>query len=272
MFVAARKSAARAAVTHAILTRTAITLGLTALALTALAPRGHADEQRVKRFGVALYAMPTSMSLSDFNDGIDRVNQSSTAFGFAPIGKVHWSTQFGLEGRFMATKKWVVTAGFGRIRKVSKLDLLPQVGTQVLVVGSIITVPRNLGLDYYFAPKTSGDVTLRPFVGAGYLSLVETKAKLGGGATVGGVTTGTFVRPTGEGSGFYVESGMHVMLASKYSLILNGLYRRAKVSQVIEETTGQRVLNPDGSPFKLDVSGFGLRLAMQIGFFGKPVK
>jgi len=52
----------------------------------------------------------------------------------------------------------------------------------------------------------------------------------------------------------------------------DGLYRRAKVSQVIEETTGQRVLNPDGSPFKLDVSGFGLRLAMQIGFFGKPVK
>jgi len=267
MFVAARKSAARA-----VLTRAAITLGLTALALTALAPRGRADEQRVKRFGVAIYAMPTSMSLGDFNDGIDRVNQTSTAFGFAPIGKVHGSTQFGLEGRFMATKKWVVTAGFGRIRKESKLDLLPQVGTQVLITGRIITVPRNLGLDYYFAPKTSGDVTLRPFVGAGFLSLVETKAKLGGGATVGSVTTGTFLRPTGEGSGFYLESGMHVMLPSKYSLLLNGFYRRAKVTQVIEETTGQRVLNPDGSPFTLDLSGFGLRFAAQINFFGKPVK
>jgi len=252
--------------------RPALALLLGAVALAALAPASRADEQRVKRFGVALYAMPTSMSLGNFNDGIDRVNTAISANGFAPISKVHWSSQFGLEGRFMATKRWVVVAGFGRIKKESKLDLIPQVNTHVLVEGRILTVPRNLGLDYYFPPKTSGNVTIRPFLGAGMLSLVETKGKLGAATTVAGTTVGQFARPTGEGAGFYGEGGMHVMLPSKYSLLLNGYYRRAKVTQVIEETTRGRLFNPDGSPFALDVSGFGIRFAAQIDFFGKPVK
>jgi len=262
MFFAAHKTAAR----------TAITLGLCALALAAIAPRGHADEQRVKRFGVALSIMPTSMALGDFNDVIDRVNTAGATQGLAPINKVHWSAAFGVEGRFMATKRWMVNDGFGRIKKESKLDLIPQVGTQILVTGNILTVPRNLGLDYYFPPKTSGDVTLRPFLGGGVLSLVQTKAKLGGAATVAGVTTGSFARPQGEGMWFYAEGGMHVMLPSKYSLLLNGYYRHAKLSNVVEETTLQRLRNADGSPFTLDLSGFGIRLGTQINFFGKPVK
>ena len=265
MFAAARKTAAP-------LTVAALIVALAALALTALVPAAHADEQRVKRFGVAIYAMPTSMGLGDFNDGIDRINQGIGAAGFAPIGKVHWSAEFGLEGRFMATKHWVLTAGFGRIRKESKLDLLPSVGSQILVIGRIITVPRNLGVDYYYAPKTSGNVTVRPFVGAGMLSLVETKAKLGATTTIANTTFGQFLRPASEGGGAYVEAGMHVMLPSKYSLLVNGYYRRAKLSQVVEETTLGRIYNPDGSPFSLDLSGVGIRFAAQIDFYGKPVK
>jgi outer membrane protein W len=278
MFSAVRKTAAPRV--HACVRGAAarvlgvVALGAAALgALGALAPTAHADEQRVKRFGIALYAMPTSMGLGDFNDGIDRINQATSAVGFAPISKVHWSAQFGLEGRFMATKHWVVTAGFGRIKKQSRLDLLPSVGTQILITGNVLTVPRNLGIDYYFAPKTSGNVTVRPFVGAGMLSLVETKAKLGATTTINGVTLGGFGRPSGEGAGAYVEGGMHVMLPSRYSLILNGFYRRAKVTQVVEEfNPAIRDFNPDGSPFSLDMSGFGIRFATQIDFFGKPVK
>ncbi len=276
MFFAARKTAARAARAlrrpAVALRRPTLALACAALAVATLAPAARADEQRVKRFGVALYAMPTSMSLGDFNNGIERVNTAIEGAGLAPIGKVHGSAQFGLEGRFMATKHWVVTAGFGRIRKVSQLDLLPQLGTHILVMGSVLTVPRNLGVDYYFAPKTSGNVTIRPFLGAGMLSMVETKGKLGASTTVGSVTLGNFARPTGEGGGFYAEGGMHVMLPSKYSLLLNGYYRHAKLKEVVEETTLQPLFNPDGSRFTLDLSGFGIRFGTQINFFGKPVK
>jgi hypothetical protein len=133
-------------------------------------------------------------------------------------------------------------------------------------------VPRNLGIDYYFPPKTSGNFTVRPFLGGGVLSLVETKGKLGGGATTGGVFTGAFLRPAGEGLGAYAEGGVHLMLPSKYSLLLNGYYRHAKLSQVVEETSLVRLRNPDGSPFTLDLSGIGIRFAAQIDFYGKPVK
>jgi hypothetical protein len=37
-------------------------------------------------------------------------------------------------------------------------------------------------------------------------------------------------------------------------------------------TTRQRLCNLDGSPYSIDVSGFGLRFAVQISLFGKPAQ
>jgi hypothetical protein len=254
--------------------RAAAMVGLAALTLATMVGPGHADEQRVKRFGLALYAMPTGLALKDFNQSVDVINQftASTPGNLAPIQKIHWGAQFGLEGRYMVSQHWTVVAGFGRIRKESKLDLIPQINQRILVTARILTVPRNLGVDYYFNPKTSGDFTLRPFIGGGLISLVETKAKLGGEAVLADTTYGSFTRPFGEGGGFYVEGGAHLMFPSRYSIILNAMYRRAKATRVFEETNHQLLRRPDGSPFELDVSGFGLRLAAQISLFGKPVK
>ena len=201
MFVVAWRRAARAAAV----------VGLVGTTLVTGAIPGHADEQRVKRFGIALYAMPTSLSLKDFNRSVDGLNQFTAAQNLAPIGKVNWAGQFGLEGRFQATHHWMVVAGFGQIKKQSKLDLLPQVGQHIVVNASILTVPENLGVDYYFNPKTSGDFTLRPFVGGGLIRLVETKAKLGGEAQLADTTFGSFSRPQGEGGGFYAEGGIHMI-------------------------------------------------------------
>ena len=262
MFVVALRRAARAAAV----------MGLVALGLSSVAVPGHADEQRVKRFGVALYAMPTNMSLHDLNDQVDFLNQFTAAQNLAPIKRLHWSAQFGLEGRYTLSPHWTIAAGFGRIRSESKLDLLPQVGQHILVSARVITVPQNLGLDYYLGPKTSGDFTLRPFVGGGMIRLVETKAKVGGEATLADTTFGSFSRPFGEGFGYYAEAGIHMMFPSKYSVVLNAMYRNAKTKRVFEENTHQLLFNPDGTPYELDVSGFGLRIALEIGLFGKPVK
>jgi hypothetical protein len=141
-----------------------------------------------------------------------------------------------------------------------------------LVAARILTVPENLGAAYYLNPKTSGDFTLRPFVGAGMIRLVETKAKVGGEAQLADTTFGNFSRPFGEGFGFYAEGGVHMMFPSKYSILLNAMYRKAKTNRVYEENTHQLLYNQDGTPYELDVSGFGIRLALQINLFGKPVQ
>src|SRR5437773_2774601 len=88
---------------------------------------GQADEQRVSRLGLTIYAMPTSLALSDFNRQIRLVNQQTEQFDLAPIHPIHAGAMFGVEGKFFATRSLAVTAGFGRIKRSSTLDLLPQV-------------------------------------------------------------------------------------------------------------------------------------------------
>jgi hypothetical protein len=252
--------------------RAVAVVGLVTLGIATLATPGRADEQRVKRFGIALYAMPTNMALDDLNQQITGLNVFTAAQNLAPIDDIHWSAQFGMEGRYSVTRHWTAVAGFGTIKANSTLDLLPQVGQHILVQAKIKTVPVNLGAAYYFNPKTSGNVTLRPFLGAGLERLVETKVKIGGEAVLQDTSFTSFQRPQGEGIGWYGEAGMHFMFASRYSVILNGMYRHAKSQQVFEETTLARVYNLDGTPYEIDPSGFGIRLALQISLFGKPAQ
>lgn len=252
--------------------RAVAVVGVVFTGLMALAAPGRADEQRVKRFGIALYAMPTSMALDDLNQQITGLNIFTAAQNLAPIDDIHWSAQFGMEGRYTITRHWTAVAGFGTIKANSTLDLLPQVGQHILVQASIKTVPLNLGAAYYFNPKTSGDFSLRPYLGAGMVRLVETKVKIGGEAVLQDTSFTSFARPQGEGVGWYGEGGVHFMFPSRYSIILNGMYRHAKSTQVFEETTLQRLYNIDGTPYTIDPSGFGIRLAVQISLFGKPAQ
>ena len=254
-----------------VVVRRVFLLGMVAVSMLAGALPGRADEQRVRRFGLALYAMPTNMKLEDLNDQIDVLNVFTAQQNLAPIDDIHWSAQFGMEGRYQLSHHWFAVGGFGRIRTASTLDLLPQVGQHILVQARITTVPTNLGAAYYFSPKTSGNVTIRPFVGGGMMKLVETKVKIGGEAVLQDTSFTSFQRPQGEGIGWYGEGGVHFMFPSRYSVLINGIYRHAKSTQVFEETSLDRVYNLDGTPYHIDVSGFGIRFAVQIGLWGKPV-
>ncbi len=265
-----RRSLLMLAVPWRTAARSALTTGLAALALATLATLGRADEQRVQRVGLAIYAMPTSMAMSDVNEAIDDLNQFTAEEGLAPIDKITWGGLFGLEARFFATRHWMVTAGVGRISKQSVLDLQPAATSFLTIQAKVRTVPLNVGVDYYFDPKTSGDFTLRPFVGGGFMSLPETKVSLGGQFQSPDTTFGESSTALGEGSGGYIEGGIHMMFPSRYSVIVNANFRYAKATRLYDETTGALVLNDDGTPLEADFTGFGLRFAIQANILGKP--
>ena len=182
--------------------RAAAVLGLVLVAVVSLVPAARADEQRVKRLGLALYVMPTGLALSDFNDEIGRLNQRTAAFGQpfssqAPIDDIKWDGMFGAELKYFYNRKFAIVAGVNQIKTESKLDLQPVADGRTLIRAYVRSAPIHLGADYYFEPHTSGDFTMRPFVGAGYMRIGETKTRranvrssttgLGGG--VDGATT-----------------------------------------------------------------------------------
>lgn len=246
-----------------------------ALFATLVAGPAAADEQRVSRLGVAISAMVTSLSPDLLNDGISAVNTWAENRDLASISKIQAAPFFQAEGRFFISDKLVAIAGVGKITKTSELELLPSPTGTILQVGEISGVPRHLGLDYYFTPYTRGDFTLRPFVGGGYMDVVEARAKVGyeRSDVDSGRLEGGFLRGVGAGPGFFLEGGIHMMLPSSYSFILNLHYRHVAAKPVRFEDAEGRVdgviVDDGGDLEKLDFSGFGLRFAINLNLMNK---
>ena len=257
--------------------RAARLLGLLLVAALCLAPDARADEQRVRRLGLALFVMPSSLQLAEFNDEIERLNQETAQFGQpfasqAPIDKITWDGIFGAELKYFVNRKIAVVGGVSQVKRESKLDLLPVADGQTLIRGYVRAVPVHLGADYYFEPRTSGDFTIRPFVGAGYIRLADIKTSIGYDLVRPDSTTRRFTTAYGRGHGVYGEAGVHMMFPSRYSILVNAHYRKAYAKQMNDYDTGAVLVRPDGELVETDISGFGLRFAVQIGIFGKPAE
>jgi hypothetical protein len=257
--------------------RAAAMLGLLVVASGSLVPDARADEQRVRRLGLALFVMPTSLGLSDVNDQIDRLNQETAAFGQpfspqAPIDEITWDGLFGAELKYFVNRKIAVVAGVGQIKRESKLDLLPVADGKTLIRGYVRAVPIHIGADYYFEPRTSGDFTMRPFVGGGYMKVADTKTSFGFDMVRPDSALREFTTAYGNGHGFWAEAGAHLMFPSRYSILVNAHYRNAHVRQMNDIETGRIIETPDGDGVETDISGFGLRFAVQIGLWGKPAE
>jgi outer membrane protein W len=257
--------------------RAAAVVGLVLVAVVSLVPAARADEQRVKRLGLALSVMPTGLGLSDFNDEVARLNAETAAFGQpfssqAPIDDIKWDGMFGAELKYFYNRKFAAVGGLSQIKTESKLDLQPVADGRTLISAYVRSVPIHLGVDYYLEPHTSGDFTMRPFVGAGYIRVGETKTTLGFDMARPDSVLTRFRTATGKGHGYYVEAGVHFMFPSRYSILINGNYRSAHVKQMNDIVTGDVIVKPDGSLVETDISGFGLRFAAQIGLFGKPAE
>ena len=254
--------------------RAAVVVTLLMISLGSLAPAARADEQRVSRLGLALFVMPTSLTLGDANEEIDRLNRTTAAFGQpfisqAAIDKITWDAPFGAELKYFVNRKFAVVGGLSQVKTESKLDLLPVADGKTLIRGYVRSVPIHMGIDYYLEPRTSGDFTMRPFVGAGYVRIADTKTTFGYDL-VRPDSTATDVRSSyGKGHGFYTQAGVHLMFPSRYSILINAHYRNAHVRQMNDYETGGVVVDPQGELVETDISGFGLRFAMQIGLFGK---
>ena len=248
---------------------------LIALILILVHDTARADEQRVARFGLALSAMVTTLSPDNVNDQINATNEfTNAALGIREIDEINASAFFQVEGRFFISDKLVAVAGFGRIRKTSQLNLFPQPQVEALVQGRITGVPRHLGLNYYFTPRTSGDFTMRPYVGGGFMDVVEAKSKVGAGFESPDSLFDAFLRMRGEGGpGFYTEAGAHLMLPSRYSILVSVNYHHVKAQRLFFEDRQGNLLGPaieaDGDPAELDFSGVGLRLAVNIDLFDR---
>jgi outer membrane protein W len=255
--------------------RTAAVITLVVAALGSLAPAARADEQRVPRLGLALSIMPTSLALGDINDEIDRLNSETAAFGppfspQAPIGNITWDGLVQAELKYFYNRNIAIVAGIGQIKRESRLELQPVADGSTIIRGYTRAVPIHLGADYYFEPRTSGDFTLRPFAGAGYMKIADTKTSFGYDLVRPDSVLRDFTDSYGNGHGFYVEAGIHMMFPSRYSILVNANYRNAHVKQMQYFETGQVVLTPAGELLETDLSGFGLRFALQIGLMGKP--
>ena len=247
------------------------------VASVVVAPEARADEQRVRRLGLALFVMPSSLDLQEFNQQIDRLNAETAAFGQpfgsqAPIDDIKWDGIFGAELKYFVNRKIAVVGGIGQIKKESKLDLQPVADGQTLIRGYVRSVPIHLGADYYFEPKTSGDFTLRPFVGGGYVKVADTKTSVGYDLVRPDSTLTDFTTAYGNGHGFYAEAGIHMMFPSRYSLLVNANYRNASCKMMQDYDTGQPIVDETGDLVETDISGFGIRFAVQIGLFGKPAE
>ena len=255
--------------------RAAAMFALVLVAVVRLAPEATADEQRVRRLGLALFVMPSSLGLQDFNDEIGRLNAETNQFGQpfgsqAAIDEISWDGIFGAELKYFVKRKIAVVAGVSQVKRESKLDLLPVADGQTLIRGYVRSVPIHLGVDYYLEPKTSGDFTMRPFVGGGYVKVADTKTSVGYDLVRPDSTLTDFTTAYGNGHGFYAEAGVHMMFPSRYSLLVNANYRNASCKMMQDYDTGAVIVDEQGDNVETDISGFGIRFAVQIGLFGKP--
>ena len=264
----------RTAVHRLLPGKTVLFIALAAAATLLAATQAAADEQRVSRFGIAIYGGVASLSPDLVNDAIDETNQQTELLlGLAPIDHISWGPTFTAEGRFFISDALVAVMGAGTIRGNSSLDLLPEPQTDVLVQGRVKAIPLHAGMNYYFLPYTSGDFTIRPFAGGGFMAAVDARVKVGASFVSPDTTIDAFQRAVGNGAGFYLEGGVHAMIPSRYSFILNIFYRNLQVRRLYSENSVGEIqgllLDDNGNPAKLDLSGLGIRLGVNINILNR---
>lgn len=241
---------------------------LTAVVLLALSWRvpGASAAAEIHRSSIVLSAVPTQINASDFNSVIEFVNKTALEpRGLAPLKKIQFSFLFDAELRYFVRQNVAVSFGASQLKARSQQEYLPSIGQSIVLSASMTSVPVHAGAAYYLAPYNQGDFQARAFFGAGLSSLVYNRATIQVSST--GIIPDPSVRTTGtnDAPGYYVEFGGHMFFAARYSVILSALYRSHVVRNMIEEDTGQRMLDPQGKPLTLDTGGAGFRMAMAVG-------
>ena len=252
---------------------TAVRFALVAFVTTAACALRAGDAlaaAEVRRLSLVFSANPTSIDAGGFNDVLDlyneRVIEPTGRQGLDRIGSGWW---FDAELRYFVRQNVAVSVGVGQIKSQSKREYLPLIQQDILIRAEVLAVPVHIGGDYYLQPYNQGDFQARAYLGGGFLSLVKNKALLqqteintDPTTTLGGTFTRAAVR---DAPGYYVQGGVHMFFAARYSVMVGTFYRSAKIRNMLDRTTGQPAL-VDGEPFDFDMGGIGARMSLAIGF------
>ncbi len=220
----------------------------------------------VRRFSIVLSGSPMSVDGGDFNETIDFINRTGLEpFGLEGMKKISLGWMFEAQVRYFVRPNIAINAGVGQMRITTDREYLPFLGAAIQLHGEVLTVPVHVGGAYYLAPYNQGDFQARAFFGAGLTSQVYSRALFQQEVrNVPGIPSVMTVAVQ-DAPGYYVEMGGHMFFAARYSVMLSGVYRDAVIDKMVERATGQPLYDLEGGPYTLDLSGFGVKLAVAIG-------
>ena len=241
------------------------------LAVLALAagsrPAGAAAE--VHRLNLVLSAIPTQIAGGDVNDAISFTNDQLESLGLLGLEEIKQGWMWEAQLRYMLNNRIALSAGVGQIKKASEQEYLPAIQQDVNIRWEVFAVPVSVGGAYYMAPYNQGDFQARAYMGGGFLSIVQSRLKYQQTANnVPGIPTYTAAAKR-DAPGYYVELGVHMFFASRFSVLLGGIYRSAKIEELLDSETHYPVYigqPPDVQPLSMDLSGIGARMAVAFGF------
>lgn len=248
----------------------ALAASVLTLAVTAPAREARAAAE-VYNFNLVLSAVPSSVTSGGFNDVIDQYNRFIlNPRDYASLDEIGFGWMFEAELRYFVRQNVAINAGVGQLKTQTKQEYLPLINQSIDVRGEIITVPVHVGADYYFTPYNQGDFQARAYLGGGVLSNVFSRATFEQNenntdplTTVGG---SFIVRGTRDSPGFYIQTGVHMFFASRWSVMVGAVYRSAKIERLVDQETGELIRDLLGDTVDLDLSGAGVRLGVARGF------
>jgi hypothetical protein len=230
----------------------------------------------VHRFSFVVSANPSQIDASDFNKVvIDNLN--TTLFGprgLQGLGRIGFGWFFDTQLRYFVRPNVAVEVGAGQLRSITKREYLPRLAAAIQYRAEVLSVPVHAGAAYYLPPYNQGDFQARVYVGGGFTSLVYNRARLQAeefGTDSATTLGGSFLLSARRDSpGYYLETGVHMFFAARYSVMIGALYRSSVVRRMDGEAVlpspNGRVIVPLGPIFDLDTSGLGGRFALAIGF------
>lgn len=254
---------------------------LAVLALGAGEARGAAE---VRRFNVVLSGIPSSIAAGDFNDKLGQFNLIALeSRGLEGLKKIYTVWLFDASGRYFVRPNVALVAGIGQLRQQSKREFLPAINADIQLRAEVLSVPVHVGAAYYLQPYNVGDFRAQAYVGGGFLSGVHNRARIQVVAI--GVDSATAaqanfkVEGRGDSPGYYLDAGVHMFFAVRFSVIISALYRSQMVQnmrgtirlhdgQVVDvgRLADQPLQFPLGGMKEFDLSGVGARLGVAIGF------
>ncbi len=229
----------------------------------------------VSKLSLVLSGSPTSLSAKDFNETVigglnRRVLQPR---GLEGLDNISYTWLYDAQLRYFVRQNFAAEFGVGHMRTVSKREYLPTIQSAVQIRTELLSVPVHVGGAYYLPSYNQGDFMARAYLGGGLLSLVFNREKFEtfeSNTDSASTLIGSFkVTGRGDSPGYYLETGVHMFFASRFSVMIGALYRSAKVrnmESVRVNYSSAGAQHPElGPTVPLDLSGIGARFAVAIG-------